>query len=611
MGDLRRLSHGWLVASGVLLMFGVGSAAAAPAYADGPAWTISSSSSPTNFAAGDETGNDTYVLTVVDTDGGSMGSSPIEVDDTLPSGLVASGISGEDLGNGQALSCSLSPRLGCSYEGFAMAPGDVLRIEIAVKVSPGITSSVVNAATVTGGDAEAGASVEDRTTISSTGAGFGVSDLAATWSSEQAGSSVNLTTGFTFNQVVNGGETAPAADAKEVALNLPPGFVANPEAVPQCSVSDAEHDTCPAAAAVGVAFTSSGSGVGGAPTPYSSLVYNTVPSPGELGALTLFLPTGPIRLSLGIRSNSDYELRMAANDLPSLEPLLSMTLTLWGVPAAYDGAGPDHAPAETGPGFGGPGAPQPTRFLTSAGTCGALPASTLSADSWTAPSVFVEVSSMTSALSGCTRLPFDPSISVAPDISEANEPSGYELDLNIPQSGNPEGLASADLKDASVTLPEGVGISLSAANGLQACTERDVGLGSPAAVTCPEASKVGDVEVQTPLLANPLQGAIYLATPNANPFGSPLAMYIVAEEPWAGVSIKLAGQIDANQLTGQLTIALRALPQLPISGLQLHLFGGRAGVAEHPCSVRVSHEHERTGAVERKHQRHSHQRLRC
>jgi hypothetical protein len=593
VADLRRLSRGWLAAIGVLLMFGVAAAGAAPAYADGPMWAIGSASSPTNFVAGDETGDDTYVLTVIDTGDGSMtGGSPIEVVDTLPSGLVASGISGEDLGNGQTLSCSLTPRLGCSYEGFEMAPGDVLQIEIRVKVSPGIASSMVNSATVTGGGAADGANIRDPTTISSAGAGFGISDFAATWSGTQAGANVNLTTGFTFNQVVSSGEIVPAVDAKEVALNLPPGFVTNPTAVPRCSVSEAEEDTCPASAAVGVAFTSSRSGVGGAPAPYSSLVYNTVPSRGEPGALALTLPSGPVRLGLRIRSDGDYGLRVAANDLTEVDALISLTLTLWGVPGAYDGSGPgpDHVIAGGAPSFGSSGGPM-ARFLTSAGACGgALPDSTLSADSWTAPGVFAEASSMTPALTGCNELQFDSSLTVAPDVSEADEPSGYEVDLHIPQPEDPEGLASADLRDAAVTLPEGAGISLSAADGLQVCTEAEVGLGSPAAVTCPAASKVGQVAIRTPLLVNPLEGAVYLAAQSENPFGSPLAMYVVAEDPLAGVSIKFAGQIDANQFTGQLTIVLRELPQLPISGLELHFFGGARALLSTPstCGLATS-----------------------
>ncbi len=583
-----RLADAMALAS-VALAFGC---VVAPAYAGTPGWAVSSASSPTNFAKGDETGDDMYVLTVVDNGGGSTTpGSPIEITDALPSGLAASGISGSDLGNGQALSCRLTPTLGCSYEGFEVAPGDVLQVEIRVKVGSGVGASVVNSAAVTGGGAPA-AGAEDPTTIGSEGAEFGLSGYATAWSGMQAGAAVNLTTGFTLNQVVSGGEIVPAGDAKEVAMNLPPGFVANPAAVSECSVSEAEDESCPESAAVGVAFSSGRSEVGGEPMPYSSIVYNLAPSPGEPGALVLFLPSGPVRLGFALRTDGGYGLHIAASDLSEVDALISLTLTLWGDPGAYNGfgSGPDHVVANGAPSFGSPRG-SPGRFLTSAGTCGgALPDSTLSADSWAAPEVFVEAVSTTPALTGCDRLGFEPSLLVAPDVVETNVPSGYELDLNVPQPENPEGLAGADLKEAAVTLPEGAGISLSSADGLQACTEAQVGLASSTPASCPEASKVGDVEVETPLLVNPLEGAVYLAAPRENPFGSPFAVYIVAEDPVSGVQVKVAGQLTPNPVTGRLTIVLRELPQLPISGWKLHFFGGTRALLSTPpvCGLATS-----------------------
>jgi hypothetical protein len=109
-------------------------------------------------------------------------------------------------------------------------------------------------------------------------------------------------------------------------------------------------------------------------------------------------------------------------------------------------------------------------------------------------------------------------------------------------------------------------------------------------VTCPEAAKVGEVKLRTPLLANPLQGAVYLATPSENPFASPLAVYISAVDPVSGVLVKLAGQIEANPLTGRLTIVFRELPQLPIGELELHFFGGERALLSTPptCGLATS-----------------------
>jgi hypothetical protein len=107
-----------------------------------------------------------------------------------------------------------------------------------------------------------------------------------------------------------------------------------------CTFSQAVTDSCPADSAVGVAFTSSSAGLGGAPVPYSSLVYNTTPALGQLGRLTLFLPGNPVIFTLTIRADGTYALRLAGGNLTQIEPLISMTMTLWGVPVAHDGAGP-------------------------------------------------------------------------------------------------------------------------------------------------------------------------------------------------------------------------------------------------------------------------------
>lgn len=124
-----------------------------------------------------------------------------------------------------------------------------------------------------------------------------------------------------------------------------------------------------------------------------------------------------------------------------------------------------------------------------------------------------------------------------------------------------------------MTLPEGVNISLSAGDGLLGCSEAQIGLGAQTPATCPDASKIGVVEIETQLLSHPLQGAIYLAAQAKNPFDALLAVYVVAEEPFSAVLIKLAGELDPNPVTGQLTLTLRELPQLPISELHLRFFG--------------------------------------
>ena len=190
---------------------------------------------------------------------------------------------------------------------------------------------------------------------------------------------------------------------------------------------------------------------------------------------------------------------------------------------------------------------------------------------------------------------------------------------------NPEGHAEADVRDTTVTLPAGVQLNPSAANGLEACPERqhegavyegvgfegfqkflgperepaaEVGVFTPKfrfveeeerLPSCPAASKIGVVHIKTPLLPKELEGAVYLAEPapngesGKNPFDSLVALYIVAEDHEAGVLVKLAGEGHLDQSTGQLSTSFRGTPQLPFEELRVELFGGQRASLSTPA----------------------------
>ncbi len=98
---------------------------------------------------------------------------------------------------------------------------------------------------------------------------------------------------------------------------------------------------------------------------------------------------------------------------------------------------------------------------------------------------------------------------------------------------------------------------------------------TPEAANCPDDSKLGTVRISSPaVIDHPLEGAIYLATPHENPFGTLLAMYITVDDPRTGVVVKLPARIDADPQTGQLTTTVAETPQLPFEDLSLSFFKG-------------------------------------
>src|ERR1700691_4585918 len=153
----------------------------------------------------------------------------------------------------------------------------------------------------------------------------------------------------------------------------------------------------------------------------------------------------------------------------------------------------------------------------------------------------------------------------------------------------------------TVTLPAGVAVNPSAADGLAACSEEQFGLHTTAEVACPEASKLGVVEVTTPLLVHPLVGGVYLAQQGnlpgngSNPFGSLLALYFQIKDPYSGVLIKLAGEVKPDLVTGQLVTTFLNNPQVPFNSLKLSFFGGpRAPLVNPPVCGTYTTETEMT-----------------
>ena len=135
------------------------------------------------------------------------------------------------------------------------------------------------------------------------------------------------------------------------------------------------------------------------------------------------------------------------------------------------------------------------------------------------------------------------------------------------------------VRKAVVTLPEGVSINPSVGAGLGVCTKAQYEQGetasSPFGAGCPSESKIGDFSVSSPIVSGPIAGGIYLAAPYDNPFGSLLAVYLVAKSIPRGILVKVAGELNPDPTTGSLTATFDKLPQLPYSDLSIHFREGQ------------------------------------
>jgi hypothetical protein len=416
-------------------------------------------------------------------------------------------------------------------------------------------------------------------------------------------------TGFTLNNHFDPteGRTFTDGNVKDIQVDVPAGLVGDPTAVPQCTEAQlitGLFGDCPTAAQVGQ-FTLYSSD-GALQQPVTVPLYSLAPPPGEPAQLGANVVGHMIFIDTQLRTGGDYGLTTTLSEISTDAPVVASTVSLWGVPAdpAHDperGAVCAGHPPPCGNGGLSAGVP-PKPFLTLPTSCAGPQTTTLAADSWqdpgarnpdgspdlsdpnwkTASFISHDNSGNPIGADGCNKLSFDPSITVQPDTSSADSPAGLHVDLHQPQAGlqDPNGLAAADLKKAVVTLPPGTSVNPAAADGLGDCSPAQIDLTGPGPATCPDSSKVGTVEVDTPLLDHPVKGGVFVAQQGANPFGSLLAIYIAVDDPQTGVVVKLAGHVVPDPVTGQLETTFDDNPQLPFSDLKLDFFGGpRAALA--------------------------------
>jgi hypothetical protein len=368
---------------------------------------------------------------------------------------------------------------------------------------------------------------------------------------------------------------------KNARADLPPGFIGNPHAVPQCSPAQFALDLCPVDSQVGIAKPSVmvNDSSGGLFLPWTPL-YNLVPQPGQAGLLAFkaYIYNFPTYTVIHARTDDplDYGLTAEVKGITSFFGLESFKQVMWGVPAS-----PTHDADrfKTGGGLpeAGPIASNSPEipFLSSPTSCvGPLTSEFTSTaydhgvDTATAP--WPETT-------GCDQLSFHPSLSAKPSTSEADTASGLDVILSVPQHESPDTPSDSQIRATTVTLPEGFSINPNAADGKTSCSDSQASFGTEEEAHCPEFSKVGTLSLDSSALPEPIPGGIYLGEPKP---GDRYRLIISADG--FATHVKLPGSVHPDPRTGQLTVTFDNLPQAPLTEFDMHFFGSERGLLATP-----------------------------
>jgi hypothetical protein len=596
----------------------------ASAAVSAPRWSVRAIALPTRFSAAHVEVDKYEVLVTNIGASASNAEVPLVVKIHLSPELATETLSTRVWATGGELECGGEQ---CEYH-EAVAPDGTVAISLGVRAIP-TSGLAVSSITVAGGGAEPVEAVVE-TPITEEQAPFGIQDFGFS-ATALDGAETRQAGGHPYEQttslelmseaLIPSKEEGlrPVQNPRDVSVTLPAGFVGNPLATPRCplkALTEARFPNergetlapCPSGSVVGLITLVDGRAGGAVGTldagTLTTPLYNLMPEaghPAELG-FSYFRKYAIVLYADLVRTDAGYRVRVSVPGIPNVA-FDGAVVTLFGNPGAHNG--------ETG----AQGA-----FLTNPAQCSDEPATAkVEANSWEEPNHWVTAESVAyPRIEGCDRLQFNPEVHVSPEPSppdnqpgttQVDSPGGYAVNLTVPRAETQWNLLSSpELKDVTVTLPSGVSISPSAANGLEGCpatgpngidiphgtahpdeagegeTIGPDGLSHLTAGHCPSKSQVGEVEISTPLLEHPLTGALYIAQPKCGGASQPACTEASAtngelyglylEAAGSGVIVKLAGKVSADPVTGQLTTTFQENPELPVSEISVKLHGG-------------------------------------
>ncbi len=574
------------------------------------------------------------ILTITLTDLGdapvNASEVPLAIHDTLPSGVQAYEARAIAGGTGEVgpVNCALpdTSELACSFHKGAKAeedgklpPYEAIEVEVLVALEDA-AGAQAGEVSVSGADAPA-VSRPQPLHLSAEPVPFGLEYFSMN-SEEEGGEEAaaagshpfQLTTTLVADTGAQSGPdrrdstVAQPALPRNLRFTLPAGLIGNATAVPSCDMATFLNNQnlvnrCPAESAIGASsvtvIESSALGL----TRIAVPVFNLPPGRGEPARFGFLVAGDPVVVDTSVNPGNSYRIAAEVRNITQVVQFLSSTTTLWGDPGAkahdfsrgwkcvYHRTGVEELPGAC-PDEPTPSERHDTPFLRLPVSCAAPQPFDAAFEPWNVPigSLIVPASSESPPPGACNHLPFDPSLSDALTSKLASNPSGLDIRIDMPNSGleNPaEGaISETQFKRAEVTFPKGLTINPSQAEGLAVCSEADYArerYDSKPGEGCPEASKIGSIQISTPLLDEEAQGSLYVAAPYQNPGGSLIALYVVAKVPDRGILVKQPIEVHPDPVTGQLVGVSDDVPQLPFSSFKLHFReGGRSPLITPP-----------------------------
>jgi hypothetical protein len=375
---------------------------------------------------------------------------------------------------------------------------------------------------------------------------------------------------FTTTMVWEPAHSTFSPETEDVIVRLPPGLYGNPNAVPRCSTGEFISNECPVESQVGLSRLKI-KGLGGS-IQLAPIFNLSPPHPErEVARFGMLAPGFPIFIDVSVRTAGDYGVTAAIDGAPAAFPVEAAETTFWGNPSSsvHDS---ERVPS-------GPSGAEPAAFMTNPSACQQGNVD-FNVTSYQFPGQVFSASATMDPISGCEGLPFQPTFEAEPTSSVVGAPTGLKTRLSLPQMGGAEEPGTATMREARVTLPEGMAISSSAANGLGVCSGAEVHFHEEVDAHCPNSSKLGTATIDSPVLSRPLQATLYQRSPQGK--GHLFGVWLVSDE--LGLHVKLPGEIEPDPETGRLTTVFRDLPQVPVEEIDFDIWGGPRAPLKNPDS---------------------------